>query len=483
MDWQRRQGRYLTTAEIAASLSEETMKRGEGPCVFKIGRTTGHTSGRLHCIYPSVTVPHTIDQSKVEVKGQAIAICKHGSGAAFAMSGHWDVDTPDFTPPLPLVYIPQPFVPRPAQQASFEESEARSVAVKLEETDEDLFELWEIPEWPVATFKTFASCPEKKRHADRDCTYCTSKKCPTCIKSSGKGHQKKECPHNVSQKPRRHDVFFRISQQQRNSNNDSNSNNDDNANNGNQQHFAAPGNLLNRFQVQQGFIDNGAAIAQMHGSFHGNHAAVPGHTFGGQMHRLTRKKQMLKQRMRELLRPGQLGDADGTATNPSPPDVTPNILPSHQYRFVTQASVMSTRTWNIRKKVRVVAAMAYLYMPMTVAAHARAELYERLVQSITESLQKSMTSVEDDTVKAADFGNQTLATMVSRLEHLKKSVTADLATALKAVGELCSEARWAVWKEELDEDRGPQGLAYRYTHSMHEFGQKLASTCRTSTNG
>ncbi|OIW23185.1 hypothetical protein CONLIGDRAFT_637820 [Coniochaeta ligniaria NRRL 30616] len=86
-DWQRRRGRYLTTAEITASLSKETMQRGEGPCVFKVGRTTGHTAGRLHCIYPSVTIPHIIDQSKLEVKGKAIAVCNHDSRRVFAECG------------------------------------------------------------------------------------------------------------------------------------------------------------------------------------------------------------------------------------------------------------------------------------------------------------------------------------------------------------------------------------------------------------
>ncbi|OIW32194.1 hypothetical protein CONLIGDRAFT_629887, partial [Coniochaeta ligniaria NRRL 30616] len=48
-----------------------------------------------------------------------------------------DFVSPDFTPPLPLVYN-GPFVSRPAPRAYSEESETDSVAIKLEEADEDL---------------------------------------------------------------------------------------------------------------------------------------------------------------------------------------------------------------------------------------------------------------------------------------------------------------------------------------------------------
>lgn len=85
MDWQRRPDHYVTIDNTA--VNERTAREGTGPCVYKVGRTTGHTVGRLHRIDPSVSVFHRIEGRLSVVKGKAISVCNTPSGSAFATCG------------------------------------------------------------------------------------------------------------------------------------------------------------------------------------------------------------------------------------------------------------------------------------------------------------------------------------------------------------------------------------------------------------
>jgi hypothetical protein len=76
VDWQRR------TKYAAAS---------KGSRVFKIGRTTGYTAGRVYDIDPSVTIGHTVDgpngKRDIQIKGKALVVRQANNNSWFADRG------------------------------------------------------------------------------------------------------------------------------------------------------------------------------------------------------------------------------------------------------------------------------------------------------------------------------------------------------------------------------------------------------------